>query len=306
MQKTSRKSLIVIFSAIFCIFLTSFLLGYFLLSVFGLVWLKVAVGLLISGIASFIVAYGILVFEPVAKEVISSLNRLHRVENFSHPLLLKLSYEAPGTFHHSINVSILAQKAAKAIGADALLVRIAAYYHDIGKLKEPLSYIENQSGEEIPRSEDMDSIRRNANKIIGHVNSGLEIAQRYHLPEDIINLISEHHGTTRALYFYEKAKEKGLKIKKTDFRYEGPAPQSKEAAILMLADSVEAAARALPDLSPDRLRAVIEFTMEDKIGENQFKNSGLLEGDLAKIKDALTQTLTSIYHQRIIKENAEH
>lgn len=231
----------------------------------------------------------------------STLRRMSRLENFSHPLLLKLAYEAPGTFHHSINVSILAQKAAKAIGADSYLVRVGAYYHDIGKLADPIIYVENQSGEEIPKDENAESIRNNAKKIIAHVKEGVRIAEEHHLPEEIINLILEHHGTTRALYFFEKAKERGLKIRKTDFRYNGPEPQNKEAAVLMLADSCEAAARAIPDLTFDKIMEIVDNTIAEKNKEKQFAKTNLSETDLVMIAESLTKTLRSIYHQRIIK-----
>ena len=119
------------------------------------------------------------------------------------------------------------------------------------------------------------------------------------MPEEIIDLISEHHGTTRALYFYGMAKEKGLKIKKTDFRYQGPKPQSKESVILMLADCVEATARATSDLTTEKISQIVETTISDKIAEKQFVNSGITEKDLATIKSSLEETLLSIYHQRI-------
>ncbi len=229
-----------------------------------------------------------------------ALRQMYRFESLSHPLLLRLSYEAPGTYHHSINVSILSQKAAKAIGADALLVRLGAYYHDIGKLEIPTQYIENQSGAEIPHTEDAESIRKDANKIISHVKQGIEIAEENHLPAEVINLISEHHGTTRVLYFYELAKEKGLNIKKTDFKYSGPTPQSKEAVILMLADSCEAAARAVSNLSKEGIAELVSNAIEDKISEHQIENSGISQNDLTKVKDSLIETLSSIYHQRML------
>lgn len=248
---------------------------------------------------SLVVAIGISIFNPVFADAMITLRRMLRIESLSNPLLLRLSSEAPGTYHHSLNVSNLAQKAAKAIGADSLIVRTAAYYHDIGKLTEPTLYVENQSGIEVPTSEDAESIRKNANAIIAHAENGVKIAQKASLPQEIIDLIREHHGTTRALYFYVIAKERGLKIKKTDFRYDGPAPNSKESAILMLADCVEATARATSSLTPEKIKVIVETTIEDRLNEKQFRNSQLNEMDFAKIKSSLEETLLSIYHQRI-------
>lgn len=267
---------------------------------------KLAVSIIASVGIGTIVAYGLSVFSPTFSDAITTLRRLLRFESLSHPLLLRLSYEAPGTYHHSINVSILAQKAAKSIGADSLLVRVGAYYHDIGKLENPIQFIENQSGAEIPQTEDAESIRKSAKSIICHVKKGIEIAQKNFLPENIINLIAEHHGTTKVLYFYEKAKEKGLKIKKTDFKYDGPAPQSKEAGILMLADSCEAAARAVTDLTRERISEIVEGAILDKINDGQMKSTGLAESELATVKNSLFETLCSIYHQRMIEKTNEN
>lgn len=229
-----------------------------------------------------------------------------RIESLSNPLLMKLSTDAPGTYHHSLNVSNLAQKAAKAINADSLLVRTAAYYHDLGKLDSPELYVENQSEIEIPTKEDAESIRSHANAIISHVKQGVVMAENYKLPVEVIDLIKEHHGTTRALYFYGIAKEKGLKIKKTDFRYAGPTPQSKESAILMLADCVEAATRATPSLTPQKIKSIVETTIEDRLEDNQFKNANLSELELAKVKTSLEETLRTIYHQRIAYKRHEN
>jgi len=256
-------------------------------------------GAILSGVT---LSMGGQFFLPLFSQITSVWQRVYRFESLSHPLLLRLSYEAPGTFHHAINVSILAQKAAKKIGADSLLVRVASYYHDIGKLENPIQYIENQAGNEIPRDENAESIHREANKIIGHVKKGMEIARQYHLPEELIEIISEHHGSTRVLYYYEKAKEQGLRIKRTDFKYEGPAPQSRESAILMLADSCEAATRAIPNLTSMIIAETVNATCEDKISEKQLNNCGLTPHEIAAVKTSLTETLDSIYHQRIISK----
>jgi membrane-associated HD superfamily phosphohydrolase len=152
---------------------------------------------------------------------------------------------------------------------------------------------------QIPTEEDADSIRKNAEKIISHVESGVKIAKMYNLPEEIVDMISEHHGTTRALYFYGQAKEKGLKIKKTDFKYAGPVPQSKESAILMLSDCVEATTRSMSNLATEQISDMVDKLVKERVEENQFKNCSLKDKDLDAIKVSLKENLRSIYHQRI-------
>ena len=242
---------------------------------------------------------GILIFNPVLSEAMATLRRLLRIESLSNPLLLRLSAKASGTYHHSINVSTLAQKAARTIGADSLLVRTAAYYHDIGKLENPSLFIENQKGEQIPTEDDADSIRKDSKGIISHVEDGVRIAKKYKLPENIIDAIVEHHGTTRALYFYGRAKEKGLKIKRTDFKYNGPVPQSKESAILMLADCVEATARSIQSPDAEQINKIVDDTISERVAEKQFVNSKLSDKEISQIGTSLKETLLSIYHQRI-------
>ena len=263
---------------------------------------RLVVYLIMSLILGLTICAGLSFFLPALNNSVIALRRMYHFENLSHPLLLKLSYEAPGTYHHSLNVATLAQKAAKSINADTLIVRIGAYYHDIGKTLAPSQYIENQSGSEIPQNDDAESIRKNASKIISHVKAGIDIAKNNHLPEEVINLIAQHHGTTKVLYFHEKAKEKGIRIKKTDLSYPGPVPQSKEAAILMFADSCEAAARAVTNLTEDRISEIVENAVDDKVAERQLYVTTFSDRDLLLVKESLKETLGSIYHQRFIKE----
>jgi cyclic-di-AMP phosphodiesterase PgpH len=284
----------------FCIFIFIFL-AEIINSVFSVGFIFRIIDLLIIALLlGILISNGLFIIIPKLKDSILLSRSNSRLESFSHPLLMRLSYEAPGTFHHSINVSILAQKAAKAISGDSLLVRLGGYYHDIGKLESPNKYIENQSGTEIPRREDAEYIRKETIRIISHVEKGLAIATEYHLPEEIVNLIAEHHGTTKVVYFYEKAKENGLKIKKTDFRYKGPTPQSKEALILMLADSCEAAARAFPYLNEEMVKKIVDDTIKDRISDGQTRNVIISSNDLSKISQSLAETLLSINHQRIL------
>jgi putative nucleotidyltransferase with HDIG domain len=252
-----------------------------------------------SLILAIIMTTALSIINPAVSDAMLTLRRLLRFESLSNPLLMKLSISAPGTYHHSMNVSNLAQRACKIVGADSLLVRTAAYYHDIGKIVDPRLFIENQAESEIPHDESAEDIRETANKIIGHVQNGIKIAEEHNLPDSIVSLITEHHGTTRAGFFYRKAVEKGLKMKRTDFRYKGPVPQSKESAILMISDCVEAAVRAEQVLTKSDIANIVNSIIEEKLKENQFKNAGFEEADLEKIKKSLVDTLYSIYHQRI-------
>jgi len=304
MIKNTNKYVGIVFLVVIVLAFLFFLIFNYLISILNPDLTAVLVIVFIfSVVFSLSVTIGLVVFAPIFSDTLATLRRMFRLESLSHPLLLKLSAEAPGTYHHSINVSTLAQKVAKGIGADSLLVRTAAYYHDIGKLSNPLFYIENQAGTEMPKSEDAKTIRKNADVVISHVEKGVKIAKEYKLPEEIINIIKEHHGTTRTLYFFRIAKEKGLKIKRTDFRYSGPIPQSKESAILMLADCTEATLRAYDNLNAKIIHEVVKNTIEERMADNQFKNCGLSENEYAKIKNLLESNLLSIYHQRIEYNN---
>lgn len=261
--------------------------------------LRILFLLVLAVIFAFVLSYGILILSSTVKDAMITLRRMLRIENLSNPLLLRLAEEAPGTYHHSMNVSNIAQNAAKAIGANSLLVRVASYYHDIGKLNNPLIFIENQGHKEIPRDEDAQYIRHLSKKIISHVKEGVNIARDNNLPDDITDLISQHHGTSRVLYCFEKAKEKGLKIKKTDFRYSGPIPQTKESVILMLSDIVEAAARASEDLSSNAIVNIVDNAISDKTDDKQIKGSIVADAEIVKIRTSLIKSLGAIYHQRI-------
>lgn len=298
-KKSTKPTLLLIFGITLLVFIVDLIVDYIVVLTDPNYIVKLIIFFAFSLFLGTLIASGLLILVPTIRDAMFTLRRLLRTESLSSPLLLKLSSEAPGTYHHSLNVSNLAQKAAKSIGADSLLVRTAAYYHDIGKLESPSTYIENQSGEEVPQNDDLESITSSAEKIISHVEKGVEIAKKHNLPDDIINLIREHHGTTRALYFYGIAKERGLKIKETDFRYSGPTPQSKESIILMLADCCEATARAAADLTTDKIDSIVNKTIEGKIKDLQIRNSGLTDIELTKVGTSLKETLRSINHQRI-------
>lgn len=277
-----------------------FMLGIYLIQIVsvGLIY-QILIIFGFSLILATIMTTALSIINPAVSDAMLTLRRLLRFESLSNPLLMKLSIVAPGTYHHSMNVSNLAQRACKVVGADSLLVRTAAYYHDIGKIDNPTLFIENQAESEIPKDESAKEIKDTVQKIINHVENGVKIADENNLPESIINLIAEHHGTTRAWLFYRKAVERGLKIKRTDFSYKGPVPQTKESAILMISDCVEAAVRAELFLTKATISNIVNSIIEERLKENQFKNANFREGDLEKIKKSLVDTLMSIYHQRI-------
>ncbi len=279
-------------------------ISYFISISTNLFMIKVLFWAILSLIFATFITYGYALTSSTIADAMFTLRRMHRAENLSNPLLLRLANEAPGTYHHSINVSNLAQHAARAIKADSLLVRVASYYHDIGKLNEPKLFVENQSQTDFLEEEASALwIRSNAKKIISHVASGNKIATDSQLPEDIIEIISEHHGDSKALYFYAKAKDRGLKIKKSDFAYPGPKPSSKESAIIMLADCVEASAKAKQPSDKKDIAQIVDSIIEEKVNEKQLINCGLSSGDLKKVSMALKESLSSIYHKRVEYEH---
>ncbi len=212
----------------------------------------------------------------------------------AHPLMERLRREAPGTYHHSANVAKLGANAAQAIGADPLLTEVGGYYHDIGKLDNPQYFTENQEAGENPH----DSLPPNISRLIliSHVKRGVEIGRQYGLREDVLRFIIEHHGTSVIRYFYVKALQEDEQISVDDYRYDFPKPRTKETAIIMLADSVEAASRALSDDA--RLDEVIEEQVRAKLDDGQLDESPLTIADLKRIKQAFYETLRAMRHGR--------
>lgn len=230
----------------------------------------------------------------------NTLSDLRGLSSLQHPLLVRLREEAPGTYHHSLAVAALAEAAAEAIGADATLARVGGYYHDLGKLKHPELFIENIDPKDDPHHhlEPIDSARI----IIQHVIDGIQIAKEAQLPEEVVNFIPEHTGTTLVYSFYNKAKQaapKGEGVYKRNFRYPGPKPMSKETAIVMLADTAEAAVRAHGPETDIQLQAVIEEVTQEKSDDTQLDISGLTATDLATIKSSFFTVLQHMHHRRI-------
>jgi len=253
---------------------------------------------LLNGLVSAVGTIGLLPYLETLFGITSSI-RLLELSNPNHPLLRKLLMEAPGTYHHSILVGNLAEAAAEAIGADQLLVRVGAQYHDIGKTKRPYFFVENQFGGDNPH--DKISPTLSTLIIISHVRDGVELAKEYQLPEVIVDFIREHHGTDLVKYFYQKAVEnaKGEPVDELDFRYPGPRPQSKETAVVMLADAVEASVRSLGRPTPGRIEGLVRRIIKERLEAGELDESDLTLKDLDKIAEAFVRVLTGIYHKRV-------
>ncbi|KXG75876.1 HD family phosphohydrolase [Thermotalea metallivorans] len=225
--------------------------------------------------------------------------KLLELSNPNHPILKKLLLEAPGTYHHSVIVGNLSEAAADAIGANGLFARVSAYYHDIGKLKRPYFFKENQLTHENPHEKLTASLSTLI--ITSHVKDGIEIARAHKIPKEIVDIIEQHHGTTLVKYFYHKAlnNDENNPIEEANYRYDGIKPQSKEAAIVMLADSVEAAVRSMPEHSSDKISKLIDKIIEDKLKDGQLDECDLTLKDLEKISHAFRRVLAGIFHERI-------
>ncbi len=253
---------------------------------------------LINGILSAILTIGFLPYLENIFGITSSI-KLLELSNPNQPLLRRLLLEAPGTYHHSIIVGNLAEAAAEAIGADGLLARVGAAYHDVGKVRRPYFFVENQLGGDNPH----DRISPSLSTLIitSHVKEGVELAKQYKLPAVITDFIKQHHGDDLVKYFYHKAVEsdKDGSVEETDFRYPGPKPQTKETAIVMLADSVEAAVRSLSRPTPGRIEGLVRKIIKARLNDGLLDESDLTLKDLDKVAEAFVQVLSGIYHHRI-------
>lgn len=279
-------------------------LGYQLFSMDGgfdwvLFALRSASGLVSGVVAAMLASLLLPILESFFQ--ITTDVRLLELSNLNNPVLRRLALEAPGTYHHSISVGTLAEAGAEAIGANNLLVRVGAYYHDIGKLKAPEYYIENQ----IYTGNKHDRLTPSMSSLIlgSHVKDGLAIADEIKLLPKVRDLIPQHHGTRIMKYFYEKAKEagraKGIDVSESEFRYPGPKPQSREAAILMLADQMEAASRTLEDPGPGQIRSMIQRLTQGTIEDGQFNECDVTIKELGRIGSAFERVLGGMYHHRV-------
>ncbi|HET6879551.1 MAG TPA: HDIG domain-containing protein [Pirellulales bacterium] len=221
----------------------------------------------------------------------------------AHPLLQELVRRAPGTYNHSINVASIAEAAAESVGARGLLVRVGAYFHDIGKMLKPHYFVENQGLEESRHDSLVPAMSTLI--IIAHIKDGADLARQHRLPQPIIDMIEQHHGTTLVEYFYRRASQQsatdpdGNGVQESSFRYPGPRPQTVEAAVLMMADTVESASRVLVEPTPSRIESLVEEIAMKKLLDGQFDECGLTLAQLRKIEDSLVKSLTAVYHGRV-------
>ncbi|HAX15670.1 MAG TPA: phosphohydrolase, partial [Leeuwenhoekiella sp.] len=250
---------------------------------------------IITGLATLFVQPLIYAYEKIFG-LVSDLSLLELTDTNSK-LLKNLANKAPGTFHHSLNVANLAEAAANEIGANAMLTRVGALYHDIGKMLNPTDFTENQSTG-INTHEDL-SPKESARIIIDHVINGIEVARKNNLPDRVIDFIRTHHGTSTVYYFYKKAQEQDEDVNIDDFRYPGPLPFSKETAILMMADSVEAASKSLKSPTSVLIDSFVEKIINKQMEENQFLNATITFKEIQIIKKVLKSKLNNIYHLRI-------
>ncbi len=242
---------------------------------------------------------------PLLERLFGILTDISLLElgDVAHPLLQELIRRAPSTYNHSITVGSIAEAAAEAIGARGLLVRVGAYFHDIGKMLKPGYFIENQ-GDEANRHETLVPAMSTL-VIVAHIKDGANLARQHHLPEPIIDFILQHHGTTLVGYFFEQASQQnrenpdGGELEESAFRYPGPNPQTKEAAVLMLADAVESASRTLVGPTPARIESLVREIAERRLEDGQFDESGLTLRELRTIEDSMIKTVTAIYHGRV-------
>ena len=228
---------------------------------------------------------------------IMTVFQMLELANPANRLLRRVLLETPGTYHHSVMVGNLAERAAETIGADPLLARVAAYYHDIGKMKNPLAFIENQAGG--PNIHDDLNPETSARIIAAHVRDGVELAQEYRLPPQIAAFIPQHHGTSVMGYFHGKALQASEEADADRYRYPGPKPQSREAAIVMLADGVEASVRSLPQKEDAEIREMVNRIVDGRLADGQLDDSNLTLRDVESIRGSFVEQLLGMYHQRI-------
>ncbi|MGG0667576.1 HD family phosphohydrolase [Sporosarcina koreensis] len=251
---------------------------------------------LASGIISGALTIGLMPFFESAFGLLSDM-RLIELSNPNHPLLKKVLTETPGTYHHSVMVANLADAACESVGADGLLARVGSYYHDIGKTIRPGFFIENQHGSVNPHDELPPEKSRDI--IIAHANDGADLLAKHKMPIEIINIARQHHGTSFLKFFFVKAKEMGHDVVEDDFRYPGPKPQTKEIAIISIADSVEAAVRSLKEPTPERIANLVKSIITSKLNDGQFDECDLSMRELKTVENVICETLNGIFHSRI-------
>ena len=250
-----------------------------------------------SGLLAGILCIGL---QPLLEWVFNLVTpaKLMELSNPNHPLIRRMILEASGTYHHSIIVANLAEAAADAIGANGLLARVGAYYHDIGKLKRPMYFKENQLGD---NPHDRTDPMVSAAILTAHPTDGVALAEKYRMPKPILDIIQQHHGDTPVIYFYDRCvKQNGAEnVDIDDFRYPGPRPQTREAAVVMLADTIEAAARTTPDRSIEGLEALIRKLIRGKMEDGQLSETPMTLADVERATEAFLTVLSGVFHQRV-------
>ena len=293
---TSRSDIIKI-SLFLGIFQAVVSVSYGLVNQLNLVLLMtIIIFSVFGGLITGVISLGVLPYFENTFDILTNM-RLLELSDFSHTLLKQLLVKAPGTFHHSIMVGALAESGAEAINANATFARIASYYHDIGKMKRPEFFVENQKGGENPHNKTKPSL--SALILTSHTKDGYIMGKQNKLPKEILDVILEHHGTTLVQFFYYKALENGEKVVESNFRYSGPKPKTKESGIILMADTVEAAVRILEDKSREGIENFIRYLIRTKIDDNQLSDSALTLGEIEKVIQAFVNTLQGVYHERI-------
>jgi len=251
---------------------------------------------MISGLLSALIAGGALTFLGEITQVITPI-KLMELMTPNNPLLKRLMMSAPGTYNHSIVAANLAEAAAEAVGANPVLARVGCYFHDIGKIRRPHFFVENQA--DIGNIHENLSPTTSSDILNAHVTEGVELLKQYHFPTAIREIVQQHQGTTVKRFFYRQALEQGLDVREDDFRYPGPRPRSKEAAIVMIADTVEASARTLKDRSTEGIRDHVHRMIQGFTRDGQLDECDLSFRDLRLVEEAMANMVVSIYHARI-------
>jgi putative nucleotidyltransferase with HDIG domain len=253
-------------------------------------------GLFLSGAFTGMLTIALLPYFERTFNILTNM-KLLELGDLSQPLLRKLSVIAPGTFHHSMMVATLSEQATEAIGGNHVLARVASYYHDVGKMKRPQFYVENQSDGINPHNKLTPSMSTLI--ITSHTKDGDEMGREYNIPKEIRDIMYEHQGTTLLAYFYNKAKQTNPNLEESDFRYSGPKPRSKESAVIMLADSIEAAVRSLDEKTPVTIEKMLRKIILSKIEEGQLSDADLTFKEIEIIIQTFTKVLMSIHHVRL-------
>ncbi|CUH94160.1 putative membrane protein [Propionispora sp. 2/2-37] len=252
----------------------------------------------LGGVLSAVITIGLLPYLEHSFNITTTIKLLDLAKP-NHPLLQRLLLDAPGTYHHSVLVGNLAETAAGSIGVDPVIVRVGAYYHDIGKIKRPYFFVENQAANDNPHEKIAPSLSTLV--VTSHIKDGIDLCREYKIPQIIIDIVQQHHGTTLVSYFYHRAAENehGECIIEADFRYEGPCPQTKEAAIIMLADACEAAVRSIGKPNSNRIEAMVRKIIRERLHDGQLDDCNLTLKDLSRIGDIFIRVLSSMFHTRI-------